>query len=390
MMGTPMTPLQLDEKALERQGALWTAREIAQQPASWERTLILMRERESQVSAFLEPLLARRELRIILTGAGSSSFIGECLAPNLSQRLNRQVEALATTDLLSGPRHYLRPGVPTLLVSFGRSGASPESVAVVELAEKMLDECHQLIITCNEAGTLYQRCQGRPQSLALLMPSETHDQSFAMTSSFTSMMLAAWLAFCGMAGHADQLVVRIATSTRRLLDEHNNTFRELAAKDYSRVVYLGSNGLKAIAREAALKLLELTDGKVVATYESSLGFRHGPKTIVNDDTLLVMFLSNDTYTRGYDIDLLRELRADRQAGAVLAVTAKDGAIAAEGDTLQIAELEAADDAQLAFPYLVCAQLYAFHCALRLGNAPDDPNVSATVSRVVSGVTVYTL
>src|ERR1700682_1651103 len=84
MMGTPMTPLQLDEKALERQGALWTAREIAQQPASWERTLILMRERESQVSAFLEPLLARRELRIILTGAGSSSFIGECLAPNLS------------------------------------------------------------------------------------------------------------------------------------------------------------------------------------------------------------------------------------------------------------------------------------------------------------------
>src|SRR5205807_10513474 len=117
-----MTFLQLDESALTRAAALWTAREIAQQPASWAQTQLLMQQRAGVISAFLEPLRARRDLRIILTGAGSSSFIGECLAPLMLQRLERRVEAISTTDLLSGPRLYLQQGEPTLLVSFGRSG----------------------------------------------------------------------------------------------------------------------------------------------------------------------------------------------------------------------------------------------------------------------------
>ena len=384
-----MNYLQLDETALNRDGALWTAREIAQQPESWIRTQELLRRHAAPIAGFLAPLLAQPDLRIILTGAGSSAFIGECLAPLLMQKLGRRVEAIPTTDLLSGPHQYFQRDVPTLLVSFGRSGSSPESVAVVDLAESLLRQCHQLVFTCNGQGTLYQRCRERRNSLAILLPPETHDQSFAMTSSFTAMMLAASLVFQRLENDAAG-VARIARGAREVLERHNTTLQELAADSYSRVVYLGSNGFKWLAREAALKLLELTDGKVVGAFDSPLGFRHGPKTIVTSDTLLFVFMSNDPYTRGYDLDLLRELRSDALAGRVIAVTAQVHDAVTQGEHLHVPHLGDGPDGDLYFPYIVCGQLYAFHRSLSVGNTPDQPSNSGTVSRVVTGVTIHTL
>jgi len=257
------------------------------------------------------------------------------------------------------------------------------------LAEQLLRECHQLVFTCNEQGTLYQRCRERRNSLAILLPPETHDQSFAMTSSFTAMMLAASLVFQGAKSEADD-VAGIARATNILLEQHNSTLRHLASENYSRVVYLGSNGFKGLAREAALKLLELTDGKVVAAFDSPLGFRHGPKTIVTGDTLLFVFVSNHPYTRGYDLDLLRELRSDGRAGRVIAITAQAHEGVTQGEHLHLPQLAGAADGELYYPYIVCAQLYAFHRSLSVGNTPDQPSNSGTVSRVVRGVTIHTL
>lgn len=384
-----MRYLDIDEAELQRSGAVHTAREIEQQPDSWIRTAALLQAQRAAIQAFLAPLLADPQLRVILTGAGSSAFIGECLAPLLLSSLDRRVEAIATTDILSGPRQYLQPGVPTLLVSFGRSGSSPESVAVVDLAEQLLPGCHQLVFTCNGQGTLYQRCHAQPRSLAVLLPPETHDAGFAMTSSFTSMLLAAWLAF-GELREPPPGVDRLAAAARHLLATHSAALRALAAGAFARAVFLGSNCLKGLAREAALKLLELTDGAVVVAHDSPLGFRHGPKTIINGDTLLFVLLANDPYTRAYDLDLLRELRGDGRAGRVVALTARAGDAAMDGDHLLIGDLADADDGVLAFPYALCAQLYAFHRALALGNTPDQPSASGTVSRVVSGVRIHAL
>ncbi len=384
-----MSFLQLDETTLSRAGALWTAREIAQQPESWVRTQILVQQQAGVIGGFLEPLRARPDLRIVLTGAGSSAFIGECLAPLILQRLGRRVEAIATTDLLSGPRLYLQKDVPTLLVSFSRSGDSPESVAVLELAQRLVQECYHLVFTCNAEGSLFQRLRAQRNSLAFLLPPETHDKGFAMTSSVTSMMLAAWLVFCGDGGAAG-VVSGICRMAARFLDTHNPTLKDLAVNDYSRVVYLGSNGFRALAREAALKLLELTDGKVVASFDSPLGFRHGPKAVVSKDTLIVVFVSNDPYTRRYDLDLLHELRSDAIAPRVIALTARTGDAAGAGEHLTVLDAEQASDGELLFPYSICGQLYAFHRALALGNEPDHPSKSGTINRVVKGVTIYPL
>lgn len=384
-----MSFLNISESDLVASGAIHTAREIQQQPVSWSKTQQVLDENATAISNFLTPIIAQKDLRIILTGAGTSAFIGECLQPVMGQKLQRRVEAIATTDLVSGSAEYLQRDLPTLLVSFGRSGDSPESVAAVELVKQTVDTCYQLIITCNSGGELMKLCEQQQNCFALLLPEETNDRGFAMTSSFTSMMYAA-LAMLTGTEQMGAVTEQISASGVGIIRGQNDTLRALADKKFQRVVFLGSNGLKGLAREASLKLLELSDGETPAIFDSPLGFRHGPKSIVDGHTLVFIFISNDSHTRKYDLDLLTELRLDAVAGQVIAITARLDSVVSDGDYLLVDGLEDAKDALLLFPYIVIAQLYAFHHSLALGNTPDTPSASGTVNRVVKGVTIYPL
>lgn len=382
MSAVTTTILGIDQATWHSAGGATTAREIAQQPSVWPDIAALITAQRPALDAFLSPLLARSNLRVVLTGAGTSAFIGECLAPAMLG-LGIRAEAVPTTDLVSGPACFLQPEVPTLLVSFARSGGSPESVAAVSLADQLLNEVHHLVITCNPDGELHRMAQGRTNACVLLLPDATHDRGFAMTTSFTSMLLAAALAF-NIVATTD--VGAIATATTRMLDTQLPQLHALVAQRFERVVYLGSNALRGLAREAALKLLELTDGATVALFDSPLGFRHGPKTIINASTLVVVMLANDPHARRYDLDLLRELRSDGRAGAVLALSGQADALA--GDCIAFDGLEDLGDLALALPYIVFCQGFALLQSLQLGLRPDTPSVSGTVNRVVRGVTIY--
>jgi tagatose-6-phosphate ketose/aldose isomerase len=359
----------------------WTRREIEQQPATLAATQRLLQDRRTEIEAFIAPLLARPDLRIILTGAGTSAFIGECLAPWLSRLLQRSVEAIATTDIVSAPHFHLRREAPTLLVSFGRSGSSPESVAAVELVDEQVAEAFHLIVTCNEEGALARRTTANTH--VLVLPEATHDRGFAMTSSFTAMMLAALSVLSGVVA-LDNRVTAIATAVGDMLERSRAVAAELAARDFKRVVYLGSGVFKGLAREAALKLMELSDGAVVTCFDTPLGFRHGPKTIIDADTLAVIFISNDPLTRLYDLDIVDELRADGKCGAVIVISAG----ADDRADLAVQGMVGAEDVDLLFPFIVPAQLFGFHLSLALGLTPDRPNASGTVNRVVQGVRIH--
>ncbi|MFG6433742.1 SIS domain-containing protein [Roseateles sp. LYH14W] len=379
-----MTLLHLDPTDLDHRGAAHTAREIAHQPAVWQMVHEQLQAERPALDAFLAPLLTLPDLRIVLTGAGSSAFIGQCLAPALlrhfNQRAGIRVEAMATTDIVSSPEQCLQPGVPTLLVSFARSGNSPESLATVELADDVVKTCHHLVVTCAAEGTLNRRLAGQANAHVLLLPDETHDRAFAMTSSFTGMLLAAAWAF----GLALGPVTALAHAAQSLADREADRLYTLAETPFERVVFLGSNTLLGLAREAALKLLELTDGRLIAMADSTLGFRHGPKTILNDRTLVVIFLSNDPYTRRYDLDLLHELRREGRARVLALSTEK----ASHPDDVQLALPASAPDLALAPVALVFAQCLALLASLQLGITPDNPSASGTVTRVVSGVTIH--
>lgn len=373
---------------LEKRGAGHTAREIAQQPAVWRETGEIVSSRREKVGIFLRPLLERPDLRVVLTGAGTSAFAGEILAPALSRRLGRRVDALATTDIVSNPVEHFAEDRPTLLVSFARSGNSPESKAATDLADRLLSECHHLVLTCDPDGRLYRDHSGADRSLALLMPDAANDQGFAMTSSFTSMLLAAWLLLGDVA--PEGIVERLATAAERLLSTRSEDVRGLVSPGYERVVYLGSGPLKGLARESALKLLELTAGAVVTFFDSPLGFRHGPKSILDERTLAVVYVSGDPYTRRYDLDLLAELRQSMRPGSVIAVTATPDIESDGQGTWLIDDLEGVADPALALPFVLVAQLLGLYFSLALGRTPDNPFPDKEVNRVVQGVAIHPL
>ena len=374
------------QAALETAGGIWTAREISQQPVVWAKIEAAMRSAAGATASFLAPLLARRDLRIVLTGAGTSSFVGECLVAPMKRTTQLRVDAVATTDLVGAPASCLDPGVPTLLVSFARSGNSPESLAAVDLAEQYVRDCHHLIVTCNAEGELYSRGKQLRHAHTLLLPEETNDRGFAMTSSFSGMMLATSLAFVLLGKDRPEALSALAAE---ILETRIPYITELARAGFERVVYLGGQEFKGLAREAALKMLELSDGKVVALAETPLGFRHGPKTIVNGKTLVVMFLSSDPYARRYEMDVLRELRSDAVAGRVVALSANEAdAGQEEGEWIVVSAPPQTSNLGVCFPYVVFAQSLAFLQSLTLGLRPDTPNARGVVNRVVQGVTIY--
>ncbi|NDL61207.1 SIS domain-containing protein [Acerihabitans arboris] len=367
-----------------------TAQEIIQQPATWHKTLLMVEQERSRIDAFLQPLLAQAGLRIILTGAGTSAFIGKILVPALTPKLNLRVEAIPTTDLVSNPLDYFSSGCPTLLVSFGRSGNSPESVAAVELANQTVKQCFHLIITCNESGRLHQRFAHSANTLSLLTPPETHDRGFAMTSSVSNMMLGCLAVFAPKQYNRESFLPIIENSQQIIAQYLQRPAPLFGQDDFNRVVYLGSGGLQGIAQESALKILELTAGKIGTLFDSPTGFRHGPKSIVDRNTLVVVFISNSTYTRKYDLDLLAELRNDNVARRVIAIADKNAGEISTGEHLYLPKTTNADDAHIGFCYLLYAQIYAYLTSLKSGASPDNPSPTGVVNRVVEGVVIHKL
>lgn len=379
-----MSILGYSETELTARGGLWTGREIAQQPHVLRETHGLVAARAAEFANLAAVFLNDARARIIFTGAGTSSFIGDCLASALAPVAAARIEAIATTDIVARPREHLGADAPTLLVSFGRSGSSPESVAAVDLAELIAPHTRHLAITCNAEGELAQRLTRSPNDSVLVLPDATNDRSFAMTSSFTCMMLAALAIFRG-AARID--VEAVASAAQAVLARHETISRVLA-RDFDRFVYLGSGPFKGLAREAALKLLELTDGACVSIADTPLGFRHGPKTVVTERTLATVFVSSDPLARRYDLDLLEELQRDGKVGALLAITSQPLPAGLAAAQFHIDGLEKAAEHDLLIPYIIGPQMIAFQQSLRLGKTPDNPNPAGVVNRVVKGVRIH--
>jgi tagatose-6-phosphate ketose/aldose isomerase len=375
-----------DLTAWQRLGGAHTAEEIAQQPRLWLALADALESAHTRIDSFLADALRQPGQRVILTGAGSSGFIAEMVADQINAQWPADVRAVHTTSLLTHPELYLQRDRPTLLVSFGRSGSSPESVAAVELVRAQVDEARFLDITCNADGALAQRGQGRSDTLSLLMPAASCDRAFAMTSSLSCMLLAALSVFDSAPW--PQRIARLrdlAVHGQQALHAWDAPVAALAQADCTRVIYLGSGPLEAAAREAALKVLELTAGRVLALANTPLGFRHGPKSTLNADTLVVMLRSAQPLARRYEQDLLNELRRDGIAARVISV-GPSGADATEGDV--VLDAPALPDAWLAPLWLVMAQCFALQRSAALGLTPDNPFPDGTVNRVVQGVTIH--
>lgn len=377
------TLLQREPQEWHRIGGLHTAEEIAHQPRLWRELAGVLEAGQAGIADFLGDWLSRPEHRVILTGAGSSAFVGEIVSDELNAAWPAQVRAVATTSLLTHPELYLEAEAPTLLVSFARSGNSPESLAAVELVRQTLQSPRFLNITCNAEGQLAREAEGRADSFNLLMPAGSCDRGFAMTSSLSCMLLAA-LSVLGQDGLAEALprIDELAEQAEIALRDWAAPVAALAAEPFDRIVYLGSGPLESLAKEAALKVLELSSGRALALANTPLGFRHGPKSALNKSSLVLVFRSRKALSQRYEQDLIDELRREQVAGRCLAI----------GPVETAAELSAAapdlPDAWLAPLWLLAAQMFSLQKSAALGLTPDNPFPDGTVNRVVQGVTIH--
>lgn len=382
------------KEALEALGAEITTREIAQQPELWLETLENYEKARHAIQSFLETIAEEhpnQRIHVIFTGAGTSQYVGDSITGYLRANGNRgryQFDSLATTDLVSAPQYHLFSDEVVLLVSFARSGNSPESLAAVELAEQLIPNLYQLVITCAPEGELAKRSKDANRTLLLMMPERSNDAGFAMTGSFTCMMLTALLIFDERYGLEEKRIfVKEMSKIGSAILEGEESLADLLAEDINRLVYLGSGSLSLLTREAQLKILELTAGQMATMFDSSMGFRHGPKSFVNQETLVIGFVNNHPYTRQYDLDILEEVAGDAIAKRTVAIT-QNADQAFSGETIALPGSVLLPDAYLAFTHILVAQVLALLASVKVGNTPDTPSASGTVNRVVKGVTIH--
>jgi len=310
---------------------------------------------------------------IWLTGAGTSAYIGDIVAAALAGQQGPLVRSVPSTDIVSNPGLVAR-GAPKLIVSFGRSGDSTESLGVLDALDALAPATPRLNITCNGASTLANRRGAGPERV-IVLPDATHDSGFAMTSSFSTMLLTAL-------GLLDQSVTPgFGTRLTRLAGDMETLLAALPADHPrpDRVVFLGSGPMAFAAREAALKVMELTAGQTAALWDSTLGFRHGPKSFVQDGTAVYLLTQRDPHTHAYEADLAAELR--NQFPRAPLTTIGPG-----------------QDIDMPMPYgpgwsapvaIGVAQVLGVRWAADIGLNVDDPFAGkGTLTRVVSGVTLH--
>lgn len=384
----------MNKKELQELGAEITTKEIYQQPELWQEALENFLSQKESIDAFLKQVNESangEKVKVIFTGAGTSEYVGNSIWNYLQTNGNRKqylFSSIATTDLVSAPHYYLYKEDTVILVSFARSGNSPESVAAVDLATQIVDNCFHLTITCAEEGKLAQKAITNDRNLLLLMPSRSNDAGFAMTGSFTCMMLTALLIFDE--NHLDDEKNAFVQQMKKMAQhifEKEEDFKALTDLDFDRLVYLGSGSLAGLTREAQLKVLELTAGKIATLFDSSMGFRHGPKSFLTDKTILIDFVNNDPYIRQYDIDILEEVKSDDIALKTLSI-GQVGQSNFSGTRFDLPSELLLPDAYLAFPIIVAAQTIALLTSVKHGNLPDTPSATGTVNRVVKGVSIH--
>lgn len=364
-----------DTHRLER----WmTTQEITRQPKIWTNYGRDLSTIADDVRSWLR---GSRHQEVWFCGAGTSAFIGEIVAAHLNRAPGpARFRAIPTTDLVACPQSYFRQGAKPLVVLFGRSGNSPETLGVLDALANLAPDADRLHITCNPDSALgRQQVANTARQKTIILPPETDDQGFAMTSSYTTMLLTALACF-----EQDPVL-----SVADLMDELASAGEHIVKRIFpalslvgtpSKAVFLGSGPLTGAARESALKVLELSAGKISTMWDSTLGFRHGPKAIVDEQTTIFVFVSSDPLTQAYDRDLIDELSAQYGANRVVRLGSQtwcDWLVPQVGS-----------DAWSAVLYVLIIQKLATIWSDRLGLNVDNPFSSGFLTRVVSGVRLH--
>ncbi len=370
----------------EHEGYVHTWREILQQPSTVVDTCERMLARWEDLKRCLEGVRS-----IVFTGSGSSEYAGGCASVVIQQELRIVTQTVASGSILTHGTRALPPLRPILAVSLARSGESPESVAAVQLLLQTDPQIRHLAVTCNAAGKLATQFHGDPLVEVVTLDDRTNDRSLVMTSSFTSLVVAARaLGLIAAPERYRTLCRQLSNIFQFVLDRYMDTLAAAVDWDFDRAVFLGSGSNWAAARESALKMLEMTAGRVGTLAETYLGLRHGPMSYLNARTLVVCFLSSDAGSRGYEIDLIRELDRKKVSGTKVIMGGDvPGSVRGQEDVaVECPELNSLGNEDGCLAHVLAGQLLAFFRCLKQGLRPDSPSEKGVISRVVESFPLH--
>jgi tagatose-6-phosphate ketose/aldose isomerase len=378
------TLLQRTPEEQLREGYFHTLREISQQPSTWLTTC-------EQMLSCGNDLHLDKIQSLIFTGSGSSEYIGECVRLPLQNELGITAEVVGGGMLLTHGSRAIPAGRPFLMVSVARSGDSPESVGAVALMLETEPEISHVILTCNRSGGLAVRYRNHPRVSVIALDDRTNDRSLVMTSSFTNMALAArFLGLKETPGEYRRICECLSRIGSQLLKTELPTLARAARRDFHRAVFLGSGSQVGAIRESSLKMLEMTAGRVTTLCETYLGFRHGPMSYVQNDTLIVCFFSSNPLVRAYEADLLRELNR-KELGLLKVIVGENvprDLATADDVIIECAGLAELGDDNAPIIHVVVGQLLAFFRCLEEKLRPDSPSEGGVISRVVESFTLH--
>lgn len=385
--------LNLTDSEKAERGLVHTPAEIAQQPDTWLSTFEQFRTRQERINKFLATARASKNSlptwTVFLIGAGTSDYIGQSLAWLLRKTWGCEVMAVPSTDLLTHMDDLSLPERRYLWISFSRSGDSPEGVAVIERARNKYPEIRHLVVSCNKNGRMIRENAGQSQVLAICLDDAVNDRGLAMTSSFSNMVVfGQCLAHINDLNRYEEILTRLVAAGRNFLPRAADCASTLAKEPYTKACFVGSGPLRAVAKECALKVMELTAGKVLTISESVLGLRHGPMAALDEPTLFVCFLSGNPRIQRYERDLLDEIGTKRLVKTRVVV---EGAATSEANSFAEHHLSLSDaipDNYRTAIDVILGQLLGLFFSLRWNLQPDCPSPNGAISRVVQNVSIH--
>jgi glucosamine--fructose-6-phosphate aminotransferase (isomerizing) len=336
----------------------YTYPEIGAQPAALAVALKQLEHSQPWVEKYLQDDSIDE---VIFIGSGSSYYQAQTMASTYRKWTGRNAVAYPSSEIYLFRDHAAVPDKSYLLVGVSRSGESTEVILALD-SVRGLENWTTCGITCYEDSKMAQMCD-------CLVSPEGKEKSTVMTKSLSSMILMMQAASAMASGKDKKLaeIRRVAELDRGVVDRADGFVRDLVEKnDFNKYIYLGMGSYYGLAQEACLKIKEMS--YVWTESYGTLEFRHGPKSIVDPGTLVVLILSERA--RNYEVQVAKEMQ---QYGAfVLVVTAQAGEDTSFADAVfEVGGAELDDDARSVL-YLPALQYLGYYTAMKKGVDPDNP------------------
>lgn len=306
---------------------------------------------------------------VIFIGSGSSFYQAQTMAATFRLWLGRPASAWPSSDIFLFRDQTAAVGHKKLLVGVSRSGESTEVLLALD-SVKELKDWDTCGITCYEDSGLAQRAE------CLISPFGK-EKSTVMTKSFVSMTFMMQAAIAMAAGErCTHEMKSVVEQAGRKIAEADQTAQQLInGNNFHKTVYLGMGSYFGLAQEACLKLKEMS-----YTWTESYGtleFRHGPKSIIEPGSLVVLLLSESA--RSYELKVAEEMKG--YGAHVLVLTARKGEDTAFADTVfEVGGAELSDEAR-AVLYMPLLHYVGFWTAVGKGVDPDEPRNLTQVVKI---------